>query len=606
MISDEDSVLTDLEDELEDDEEEYSTTQKKKRGRGTYKLRNALRPPRATTYTAQALYEQIHNGDIELDPEYQRGVVWHRDKQVKLIDSILRNFYIPPIIFAYECDDDGTEKRTCIDGKQRLTSIHLFMEGIIPHKDSYTGEQLWYKDNGGGKTKKTILPDKYRTIFANKQIVCVEYQELRDKDERDIFSRVQLGMALTAAEKMNVISTPRADFIRLLLSRFLTEKSLGNPEIPWAHARGTDFKCFALSVYCISKPAQTTFSGTVQLENWLAETKGDSARGGKSSGKKDDDDWDQRQGVPLAEPFKKKVIETFEVVCQLANDKKYNQAFRSCPAADKISPVEMVAIPVLVYHVYVSPPSSSPARGDNRVTLQRLCDLILILRAYLHKNHKDVRLNSRVGKDMLEFCIKASKDPNQFFQENSGLLSWKGLKTTASRISTKRKKAPTREDPDADEYEEAPIRTTTRSRAMQGARKSTGGRPPSTRSAAAAASSSVTDPARDSPPNPQMLPSPGPNSTPINPAFPSISQAGIKRESDPPGTVPSQTQQTFSPTGMTQWDLLQQNALLTQVMNQQMQQMDPAMVANMMSRIGQQSQYPYPISQPPGGGQGPT
>ncbi|KAL0070400.1 hypothetical protein AAF712_002231 [Marasmius tenuissimus] len=327
MLSDSESVLTDIdEDELEDDEEEYSTTQKKKRGgRGTYKLKNALKPPRATTYTAQALYEQIHNGDIELDPEYQRGVVWHRDKQVKLIDSILRNFYIPPIIFAYECDDDGTEKRTCIDGKQRLTSIHLFMEGIIPHKDSYTGEQLWYKDNGGGKTKKTILPDKYRTIFANKQIVCVEYQELRDKDERDIFSRVQLGMALTAAEKMNVISTPRADFIRLLLSRFLTDKSLGNPEIPWAHARGTDFKCFALSVYCISKPTQTTFSGTVQLENWLAETKGDSARGGKSSGKKDDDDWDQRQGVPLAEPFKKKVIETFEVVCQLANDKKQVQ-----------------------------------------------------------------------------------------------------------------------------------------------------------------------------------------------------------------------------------------------------------------------------------------
>ena len=60
-----------------------------------------------------------------------------------LIDSIFHNFYIPPIIFCehespqslpitqaasntigVRSEEDGTEKRTCIDGKQRLTSIH--------------------------------------------------------------------------------------------------------------------------------------------------------------------------------------------------------------------------------------------------------------------------------------------------------------------------------------------------------------------------------------------------------------------------------------------------------------------------------------------------
>jgi uncharacterized protein with ParB-like and HNH nuclease domain len=60
-------------------------------------------------------------------------------KQVGLIDSILRNYYIPPIIFgtlplyinsnksdirlAVDTAADGGELRTCIDGKQRLTSI---------------------------------------------------------------------------------------------------------------------------------------------------------------------------------------------------------------------------------------------------------------------------------------------------------------------------------------------------------------------------------------------------------------------------------------------------------------------------------------------------
>ena len=69
-------------------------------------------------------------------------VVWTETKQVGLIDSLFRNFYIPPVIFgtvttspssaqglnshpAVKTHDDGSETRTCIDGKQRLTSIQL-------------------------------------------------------------------------------------------------------------------------------------------------------------------------------------------------------------------------------------------------------------------------------------------------------------------------------------------------------------------------------------------------------------------------------------------------------------------------------------------------
>ncbi len=44
-----------------------------KRESDEYRLSNALKVPRATTYTAQALYEQIISNDIDLDPEYQRG-----------------------------------------------------------------------------------------------------------------------------------------------------------------------------------------------------------------------------------------------------------------------------------------------------------------------------------------------------------------------------------------------------------------------------------------------------------------------------------------------------------------------------------------------------
>lgn len=57
-------------------------------------------------------------------PLFFIDVVWPETKQIGIIDSVFRNFYIPPVIFAVNTYEDGSETKTCIDGKQRLTSIH--------------------------------------------------------------------------------------------------------------------------------------------------------------------------------------------------------------------------------------------------------------------------------------------------------------------------------------------------------------------------------------------------------------------------------------------------------------------------------------------------
>jgi uncharacterized protein with ParB-like and HNH nuclease domain len=58
-------------------------------------------------------------------------VVWPESKMIHLIDSMFRNFYIPPIIFAVHKSDDDDEIRVCVDGKQRLTSIQKFFDGQV-------------------------------------------------------------------------------------------------------------------------------------------------------------------------------------------------------------------------------------------------------------------------------------------------------------------------------------------------------------------------------------------------------------------------------------------------------------------------------------------
>jgi hypothetical protein len=54
-----------------------------------------LPEPQINLVTTYDLHKAIHQGQIDLDPEYQRGVVWSDQKQQMLINSLLHNFYVP-------------------------------------------------------------------------------------------------------------------------------------------------------------------------------------------------------------------------------------------------------------------------------------------------------------------------------------------------------------------------------------------------------------------------------------------------------------------------------------------------------------------------------
>ncbi|KAJ7142386.1 hypothetical protein C8R44DRAFT_974158 [Mycena epipterygia] len=378
MISgDEYSDLTDI-DELS---EEYEAQPAKRKGKGKgkakavageYRIRHALKAPRATTYSTEALYKQIHNGDINLEPEYQREVVWPEAKQIGIIDSIFRNFYIPPVIFAVNAFDDGTETRTCIDGKQRLTSIHRFMQGLIPHKDAITGDKLWYQDNPAHRTKtaKKILPEKYRNMFDTKAVVCVEYQDIKDADEREIFQRVQLGVALTPAEKLKVLTTARARFVRDLQDVFLNNESsgLGGDALAWDRSRGSDFRCLAQTIQCIAiSPKTTSIQAT---EKWLADPS------------------------PMAPGFAEGIENTYRVFEALAR-----RSANVFTAPAKIAPVEFIAVGILVH------------RHKHKLTLGGLADAVSALRVDVRKVHDDIRNNGKVYKTMSSFIDRYKGPP---------------------------------------------------------------------------------------------------------------------------------------------------------------------------------------------------
>jgi hypothetical protein len=48
-----------------------------------------------------------------------------------------------------------------------------------------TKRKFWYKQKAGKLGQQ--LPPKYKRMFSNKQIVCIEYMEFTEDDEHEIF-----------------------------------------------------------------------------------------------------------------------------------------------------------------------------------------------------------------------------------------------------------------------------------------------------------------------------------------------------------------------------------------------------------------------------------
>lgn len=67
----------------------------------------------------EVLVNRIDRDELDLQPDYQRGEVWDRPRRQRLIDTVLRGRYIPPIHIVRDSGRDFV-----LDGQQRLRTIH--------------------------------------------------------------------------------------------------------------------------------------------------------------------------------------------------------------------------------------------------------------------------------------------------------------------------------------------------------------------------------------------------------------------------------------------------------------------------------------------------
>jgi len=312
--------------------------------------------------------------DLDLNPSYQRELVWTSDRMTKLIDSFMCDFYIPPLIFNVTetaTVENGVKKymRRSIDGKQRLTSVREFVAGKIPCHDA-KGKRWFFCEDADRTTKavRKILPPHEKRKFLRKELLCVEYNGLEKQQEEDLFSRVQLGMPLTPAEKLRASSGLWQDFAIELGDEF---KELIQGVVDDKRARGFQL---VLQVFKQLLKGDTNdlepkyAAGAVALKGFCSDT------------------------AFLTNDFKEsartvfnRYLEVFVQFPETFHDHGYKHA-------TKFSPVEFVGVAILIH------------RFPNR-NARLLSGDIIELRRELRGKRQELRSNTDTWKSLVESIL---------------------------------------------------------------------------------------------------------------------------------------------------------------------------------------------------------
>ncbi|KAF7352721.1 hypothetical protein MVEN_01238300 [Mycena venus] len=376
-------------DPYEDDDYGSDPEDDSKRDTVEFSIQGKFVAPRAEILTIRELHSLIHEGMIDLNPPYQRDVVWPAQKQALLIDSLFRNFWIPPVVFAVTQDEDGVPTR--------------FLDGQLPYVQSK--KRHWFYTCPESSQNKLQLPDKVKNMFDQKQITCVEYSDLTPAEEREIFQRRNAAYNVRVSSSLHAVGfiqfiytvprnrlqlTPRGPngyrnskantYVRLSPPKFMaslnaiiaaSEGGLSF-ELNWDTKRGRQFQNVAHFVYCCDGyPGDENVPTRQKMDKWLSRTD------------------------PPGEQFKHDINEALTEFGRIAA----NPSLRGfATVAPRMAPIEFVFIGVLIYVL-------------RKATTEQRARAMYYLRADIRAQHTDIRFNTAIGAGMWQIIRHLKHSP---------------------------------------------------------------------------------------------------------------------------------------------------------------------------------------------------
>jgi hypothetical protein len=139
--------------------------------------------------TIQEFVLLFNNGQLNLEPGFQRDSVWTLSDRKKLIESLFQNYPIPSV-FLYKQNQNGKLCYDVIDGKQRLESILMFQ--------------------GAGTFRGMRFPVKFR-LNADEQLEEWDWSRVQKRGHEHRF----MGYKLQTVEISGEFSDITSLFVRI-------------------------------------------------------------------------------------------------------------------------------------------------------------------------------------------------------------------------------------------------------------------------------------------------------------------------------------------------------------------------------------------------------
>lgn len=164
---------------------------------------------------------KIDLGEITLNPEFQRNLVWDPVRKSRLIESALLRIPLPAFYF------DGIDANTwvVIDGLQRLSTLHDFI-----NKGNFRLQGLEYLSSAEGKTFDELPRGMRRDLEEAQMTLFIIRPETPPEVKFTIFYRINTGgLVLTTQEIRHALFQGKATILlkKLAASKEFLEATEG-------------------------------------------------------------------------------------------------------------------------------------------------------------------------------------------------------------------------------------------------------------------------------------------------------------------------------------------------------------------------------------------
>ena len=184
----------------------------------------------ATEHPISWFADREREGNLVLQPRFQRRRVWTDRQKSNLIESILLQLPIPELYMQIKTEADGRSEYVVVDGQQRITAILEFIG--VNEREPFELQYLDDDSQWSGYVFGDLSDGQKAELFGHS--MAVRYlHDAADADVEDLFRRLNKYVTTLNAQELRN-ATYRGPFFRLserlAQDSYWSENRLATPE----------------------------------------------------------------------------------------------------------------------------------------------------------------------------------------------------------------------------------------------------------------------------------------------------------------------------------------------------------------------------------------